>query len=373
MKTFTLLIGLISLCFTLQAQTLKTASPTCLVEGHIRGMQGEVPVQVIQTQRGKITKTLHSGKSVNGDFSFTVPACEEVCELQFGNNSAHPMFFAESGNVRIEGHVDSLFFSRPSGTRANEEWRQYRLYSEKLGQWRGQQLVSSDMKALDEAAQQQKRKEIMAEYDRRMDAFLDSLNTDGCSLVALYVTWNTLVADTSEKIDSILGHFRPEMKDNAYYQALEARRDVLKRTAPGAKAPLFSVVSLNGDSISLSEFQGKYVILDFWASWCVPCRGETKFVKALYQKFHTKGLEVFSVSLDQDEQKWRQAVKQDSMVWRHGILTGNLKQQVSDLYGVQAIPAIWVIDPQGKIIARGLRREKLQTFVEELFKQTQEK
>jgi len=99
----------------------------------------------------------------------------------------------------------------------------------------------------------------------------------------------------------------------------------------------------------------------------MPCRAESVYVKKNYQKFYEKGLDVFSVSSDKDEQAWRKAIEDDGMVWNQGILRGKNKKHVYELYGIVGIPAIWVIAPDGKIIAKGLRGEKLKDFCSQLF------
>ena len=143
--------------------------------------------------------------------------------------------------------------------------------------------------------------------------------------------------------------------------------DNIKRTSIGNVAPDFTLPTPDGKNVSLSDYRGKIVLLDFWASWCMPCRAESVLVKEIYQKFHEKGLDVFSVSSDKDEQAWRKAIEDDGMVWNQGILRGKNKKHVYELYGIVGIPAIWVIDPDGKIIAKGLRGEKLKDFCSQLF------
>ena len=134
-------------------------------------------------------------------------------------------------------------------------------------------------------------------------------------------------------------------------------------------APDFNVMQPDGKSkVSLSSLRGKYVMLDFWASWCVPCRAENVHTKTLYEKYHSKGLEIVSFSLDSDREAWKKAVEKDGLVWNNASdLVGGKLSPVAQKYGIDGLPAVWIIDPKGKIVAEGVRGEKLEKLLESIF------
>jgi len=136
----------------------------------------------------------------------------------------------------------------------------------------------------------------------------------------------------------------------------------------GAEAPLFSAPDTAGKEIKLSDFRGKYVLLDFWASWCVPCREENPLVVKAYQQFKDKNFEILSVSLDQPgkQEAWLKAIHDDRLDWAHVSDLKFWNNAVAQLYAVRSIPQNFLIDPEGKIIAANLRGENLERTLTDL-------
>jgi peroxiredoxin len=133
-------------------------------------------------------------------------------------------------------------------------------------------------------------------------------------------------------------------------------------------APDFSAPNPQGTAVSLKESLGKVTIIDFWASWCGPCRKENPNVVALYDEFHSKGLNIIGVSLDKPEAKeaWIQAIATDKLTWPQVSNLMFWEDPVAKMYGVQAIPATFILDSSGKIVARDLRGAALKAKVQEL-------
>ncbi len=139
-------------------------------------------------------------------------------------------------------------------------------------------------------------------------------------------------------------------------------------TTDGSMAPDINLPTPAGNNVALSSLKGKYVLLDFWASWCGPCRHENPNVVAAYNKYKDKNFTVFSVSLDNDKDKWQEAIKRDELDWTHVSDLKGWQSGAAAMYGVEAIPANFLIDPSGKIIAHDLRGDDLEAKLAEVLK-----
>lgn len=135
----------------------------------------------------------------------------------------------------------------------------------------------------------------------------------------------------------------------------------------GGEAPNFSQADPDGKDISLHDLRGKVVLVDFWASWCGPCRRENPNVKRVYDTYKDKGFEILGVSLDNTRDRWLQAIEQDGLPWLHVSDLQGWKNEVAKLYSVSSIPHTILLDAEGRIIARGLRGEQLEAKLAELF------
>jgi peroxiredoxin len=148
-------------------------------------------------------------------------------------------------------------------------------------------------------------------------------------------------------------------------QIAEQRKQ--EKISIGQEAPDIAYPNPEGKVEKLSDLRGKYVLLDFWASWCAPCRGENPNLVANYKKYHDKGFEIFQVSLDQSKNSWIKAIKADQLNWHHVSDLKYWSSAPAKLYGVRGIPANFLIDKDGKIIAKNLRGPALGMKLKELF------
>ncbi len=152
-----------------------------------------------------------------------------------------------------------------------------------------------------------------------------------------------------------------------FVQMMMARKSV----SLGQKAPDFTINSIDGKPIKLSDYKGKYVMLDFWASWCVPCRQENPNVVKQYAKFHPKGFEILGISLDDKKEAWQQAINADKLTWQHVSELQRFEGPTELLYHIDSIPMNFIIDPQGVIIAKNITGAKLEEFLNKTFSKSQ--
>jgi thiol-disulfide isomerase/thioredoxin len=146
--------------------------------------------------------------------------------------------------------------------------------------------------------------------------------------------------------------------------AFEAQTQKSGKLAIGSVLPDFTLTTPEGRALSLSSFKGKVVLIDFWASWCGPCRKENPNVVAMYKKLHAKGFEIYSVSLDDNQEKWMNAIKADGLIWNHASDLKGWDNQAAKMFGVDAIPFTILLDKEGKIIDKGLRGKELEAKVQ---------
>lgn len=176
-------------------------------------------------------------------------------------------------------------------------------------------------------------------------------------------------------IDSSLMNLYPESEAvkklhldvKEYKRQLKEADQINALVGIGLPAPEILLPTPDGDTLALSSFRGKYVLLDFWASWCSPCRAENPNLVKTYQKYHSKGFEIYQVSLDRSKDAWTSAIEKDQLEWTHVSDLKFWNSNAAKTYKIQAIPASFLLDKQGKIIAKNLRGDLLEAKLSEIF------
>ena len=217
-------------------------------------------------------------------------------------------------------------------------------------------------------------KEMDAEFITDRKTILEQHSDKMVSIAALSDLINAKVI-TPEETESFFENLSEDVQKspigssiNQYVAQQKAQKMASKLASVGNKAPEFSALTPEGKELSLSETLGDYTIIDFWASWCKPCRMENPNVVRVYKKYHDKGLNIISVSLDRPGQKdrWIKAIEKDQMDWYHISNLQYWQDPIPRSYGVRAIPATFLLDKDGVIIAKNLRGRALESKMDEL-------
>ena len=197
----------------------------------------------------------------------------------------------------------------------------------------------------------------MKEFGPIEEAFIASHPDSWVSWHAL--TGKSIISDV-KKFEAQFNGMNASFRNSDEGKKLEEKIRKSYKTSMGAVAPEFAQNNLEGQPITLSSLRGKYVLIDFWASWCGPCRAENPHVKAAYEKFKDKNFEILAVSLDNKKDAWVQAIEKDGLPWLHVSDLLGWKNAVAEQYDVKAIPQNWLLDPNGVIIGQNMRGKDLE-------------
>ena len=213
---------------------------------------------------------------------------------------------------------------------------------------------------------------LIPRFEQNMDAFAKETiaftNKNRDNLAGFYA----MSSLDQTKYESQLLKYSEDIKgkfpNTSAVQSFIAKMDKLKSLAIGQTAPDFQMTSSDGKQTKLSDFKGQYVLLDFWASWCAPCREENPNIVKQYQTFKNKNFTILGVSLDNNRDLWLKAIKTDNLTWTH---VSELKQWDSEVvkqYAIEGIPASFLLDTKGNILAKNLRGEELEVFLNKTLK-----
>lgn len=216
-------------------------------------------------------------------------------------------------------------------------------------------------------ATMQLQNKLQDQYKTDNKTFIDQHLGSMASLVAIEQLDPNNDLDYFIKVEEAIA---PVIPGSVFLSNLNKRISKLKKTAIGATAPEIKLSNTSGEAVSLNSLRGKYVLIDFWASWCKPCLAEAPNVVLAYEKYKDVGVgfEIYGVSLDRDKGAWEQKITQYNMDWIHVSDLKFWQSQAAIAYGVNSIPATFLLDPEGKIIAKNLRGKALEEKLQEVLK-----
>ena len=315
--------------------------------------------------------TIDSARFSDGKFSIkgTIDY-PEVYYLTIPATKSSVPFFIEQAEITVNINTREIDKTKISGSKNQAAYDSYldmldqfnvkiregyQMYNtaEEVGDFEKARYYDSLVNALDEERSRFSKKYVLE-------------NTG--SFISPYIIYRNSYAYEMEELEKALNAFDTSLSHSIYMDFLNSYLATLKRASVGQPFIPFSMQDSTGVNIAVEDFIGSnYLLVDFWASWCSPCRAENPNLVALYSKYHDRGFDIFGVSFDSKRNSWLGAIKDDSLTWTHVSDLSGWENKAGKLYGVRSIPANVLLDTNGVIIAKNLRGEDLKAKLEELF------
>jgi len=364
------------------ASCSKTGDNEFIITGTVEGLDGKNVFLERQDENapGSLV-SVDTVKVENGKFEIKGTATEpSIHTLRIDSKEGMVDFILEEGEIKLAVDKDTIAKTKVSGTYNNDELSKFKEELKAIQKGVQKKSMAFQQANMQKMTQAQQAKDtavvnqLMNEY-KKIQEPLNSKYTSYAennpkSFLSVLITESLFNFPEPDfvKIKKIYNSLTSELKNTKPGKSVKEKLDNLDAVEIGKVAPDFTAPNPEGKNVSLKQSLGKVTIIDFWASWCAPCRQENPNVVALYNEFHEKGLNIIGVSLDQEDgaAKWKEAIAADKLTWNH---VSNLKfwqDPIAKKYNVRSIPATFILDASGKIVAKDLRGEELKAKVKEL-------
>lgn len=295
--------------------------------------------------------------------------------LEIEGLNGNVIFISENTTINFEIEKENLRDSRVKGGKENKRLAQYldhlKEVNRKVGEGREEMRQAFQEQDSANLARLQETEAEMMDNDKVFKKKMVEDNPDSFVSVMVLTDMMSMKSYPASEIKAMYDQLDDEVKQSPIAKSLEQNLERESAVDIGSKAPDFTAPTPEGDELSLSDALGKVTIVDFWAAWCKPCRVENPKVVKIYEKYHNNGLEIVGVSLDRPGQrdKWLQAIEEDGLPWHQVSHLQFWQDPIAQEYGIRAIPATFILDEEGVIVARDLRGQDLENKVAELLNQ----
>lgn len=344
------------------------------ISGKVNSMEDGKMIYISSIDQNNQPQIIDSVKVENGKFSLDLDEIEAsgLSFLTINGANGNVMFISENENIHFEIYKDSLDASKVTGGKENKIFYEYLNHLKGLNKemmkmrMEMQQMVTSAPNP--EIMNRFQQKELdLRERDMIFKKKMINDNPDAYVSVLVLTDMQSMGAPTSD----LKEHYELLSEENKQLPLAKSLKTSLdKRSAVeiGSKAPQFSGPDPDGKELALKDLMGKVTLIDFWAAWCRPCRIENPNIVKVYNKYHEQGFNIIGISLDREDQRdrWLQAIEQDNLTWPQISNLQFWEEPIAQLYGVRAIPAAFILDENGVIVATNLRGDDLENKVKEL-------
>ncbi|MEZ4903084.1 MAG: TlpA disulfide reductase family protein [Spirosomataceae bacterium] len=332
------------------------------ITGNIKGVKN----QTIYLRYGKSTDSL---QSATGEFSFKGQV-EDLTTAYLRVGKTQTSFFLEKNAVlNFNAVLEELDNATITGTRLNDDLSKYTASIAELNNQR-RPVMSTLMDAYQKKQPYKEYSDQVEKIDEQISAKAkDFIQSNTESVFSAWLVRSKFFYGDDEELSSMYQYLKGHALASNYAKDLKKKIEANAKTGVGQVAPEFTQNDVNDKPVSLTSLRGKYVLVDFWASWCGPCRQENPNVVKAYNQYKDKGFTILGVSLDQKKEPWLKAIEKDQLTWTHVSDLKYWQNEVAVMYGINSIPASLLLDPNGKIIGKNLRGEALAKKLAELMPQ----